>query len=206
MKNKRILLLYAHPSQHRSEVNKPLFDAAQKLDFVTAVDLYAEYPRFNINVDKEQRRLLEHDVVIFQFPFYWYSTPSILKEWQDLVLEYGFAYGHEGKYLKGKQFMCALSAGGQEQAYKADGYNHFTVRELLQPLEQTACLTEMEYIPPFAIFGSRSAKEEDRIEQHKTLWLQLLSGLSNGQVSANKFNQEITVNDKLTELLSVAEQ
>lgn len=197
MTKKRVLLLYAHPSQHRSEVNRPLFEAAKTLDFVTAVDLYAEYPRFNINVDKEQERLINHDVVVFQFPFYWYSTPSILKEWQDLVLEYGFAYGHEGKQLKGKQFLCAISAGGQEHAYRSEGYNHFTVRELLQPLEQTACLTEMEYIPPFAIFGSRSAKEENRIEQHKALWLQLLNDLSTGAITANSFSDEVTINDAL---------
>lgn len=203
---KKVLLLYAHPSQHRSEVNKPLFDAAKSLDFVTAVDLYAEYPRFNIDVNMEQKRLLDHDVVIFQFPFYWYSTPSILKEWQDLVLEYGFAYGQKGKYLKGKQFLCALSAGGKEQAYHCEGYNHFTVRELLQPLEQTACLTEMEYIPPFVIFSSRSAQEEDRVQQHTSLWLQLLKGLSDGRISADKFSSENTMNEKLAELLSINKQ
>ena len=37
-----------------------------------------------------------HDVVIFQFPLFWYSTPPILKQWQDIVLEYGWAYGEGG--------------------------------------------------------------------------------------------------------------
>lgn len=202
MTQKRILLLYAHPSQHRSEVNKPLFEAAKSMEFVTAVDLYAEYPRFNINVDKEQERLIEHDIVIFQFPFYWYSTPSILKEWQDLVLEYGFAYGQNGKFLKGKQFLCALSAGGQEQAYCSEGYNHFTVRQLLQPLEQTANLTEMEYLPPFALFGSRSAREENRIDSHMYLWKQLLQGLADGYIHSGQFGDEKTMNKKLAQLLS----
>ncbi|MCV5747032.1 NAD(P)H-dependent oxidoreductase, partial [Escherichia coli] len=77
---------------------------------MTCVDLYGEYPRFNINIDREQQRLREHDVVIFQFPLYWYSTPAILKEWQDLVLEYGFAYGTEGTELQGKTMLCVLSA------------------------------------------------------------------------------------------------
>lgn len=102
MIEKKVLVLYAHPSQHRSEVNQPLFEAAGEIDGVTPVDLYGEYPSFNINIEREQRRLIEHDVVIFQFPLFWYSTPAILKEWQDLVLEYGFAYGREGKALHGK--------------------------------------------------------------------------------------------------------
>lgn len=202
MKQKKVLLLFAHPSQHRSEVNSALFNKAKELDFVTAIDLYAEYPRFNIDINKEQQRLLEHEVIVFQFPFYWYSTPAILKEWQDLVLEYGFAYGPEGEYLKGKQFLCAVSAGGQEQAYCASGYNHFTIRELLQPLEQTASLTQMQYLPPFAIFASRSAKEEGRLEPHIDNWLKLLVGLSTGDISAHKFDQEITVNKTLQQLLA----
>lgn len=197
----KLLLLFAHPSQLRSEVNRPLFKAAQKLDYVTAVDLYAEYPRFDINIDQEQARLLEHDVVIFQFPFYWYSTPSILKEWQDLVLEYGFAYGKEGKALQGKTFLCAITAGGAEKAYRADGYNHFTVRELLQPLEQTAVMTGMNYLPPFALFSSRAATIEQRLDSHKQDWLNVLEQLHLGNVDTRQFSQLTTLNDGLGSLI-----
>lgn len=195
LKNKKILLLFAHPSQHRSEINHPLFKYAQSLDYVTAVDLYAEYPKFNIDIEKEQNRLREHDVVIFLFPFYWYSTPSILKEWQDLVLEYGFAYGHEGKALNGKTFMCAISAGGAENAYRAQGYNHFTVRELLQPLEQTAHLTGMHYLPPFAIFGSRSTVEENRLDNHVKSWQLLLEKLHRNEIDFASAAALTTIND-----------
>ena len=59
----------------------------------------------------------------------------------DLVLEYGFAYGSDGTALQGKVLFNALTAGGLEAAYRAEGYNHFTLRELLAPLEQTATLT-----------------------------------------------------------------
>lgn len=201
MKKNRILVLFAHPSQHRSEVNLPLFELAKSLDYVTAVDLYAEYPRFNIDINKEQQRLLTHDIIVFQFPFYWYSTPSILKQWQDLVLEYGFAYGPNGKQLKGKQFLCAISAGGQEQAYCASGYNHFTIRELLRPLEQTAYLTEMSYLPPFALFASRSAQEQGRLKQHRQMWLTLLDSLSNGKLHADMFDQEITINKQIKAIM-----
>ncbi|WP_371189315.1 NAD(P)H-dependent oxidoreductase [Thalassotalea maritima] len=199
---KKILLLCAHPSPHRSEVNKPLFDNASALDFVTAVDIYREYPRFDINIDREQQRLCEHDVIIFQFPFYWYSTPSILKEWQDLVLEYNFAYGTKGTALHGKTFLCAISAGGAENAYRAEGYNHFTVRELLQPLEQTARLTGMNYLPPFAIFSSRSASEDERLEPHIAHWQQLLRALHLNTLDINKAQHLNTLNDDLTNLIT----
>ncbi|MEZ8825490.1 NAD(P)H-dependent oxidoreductase [Vibrio amylolyticus] len=186
MEKKKVLVLYAHPSQHRSEVNQLLYNKASTIPNVTAVDLYALYPTFDINIDSEQQRLKEHDIVIFQFPLYWYSTPAILKEWQDLVLEYGFAYGHDGKELVGKTFFCAITAGGKADAYQSDGYNHFTIRQLLQPLEQTASLTGMNYLAPFALFGSRTALEENRIADHVEQWATLLRDLSEENIDLEK--------------------
>ncbi len=173
----RILILFAHPSLHRSEVNLPLKRASSGIEDVTVVDLYAEYPDFCIDIDREQQRLREHDVIVFMFPLYWYSTPSILKEWQDLVLEHGFAYGHDGKELIGKKLLCALTAGGNEDAYRHSGYNHYSIRELLRPIEQTAALCGMVYLPPYALFGSRTALEEGKVETHVEHWKQLLECL-----------------------------
>ncbi len=201
MPDKKILLLFAHPSQRRSEVNRPMFMAAQRLEGVTCVDLYAEYPTLRIDVEKEQQRLLDHDVILFQFPFYWYSTPAILKEWQDLVLEHGFAYGAGGTALHGKHFICALSAGGNEETYHTDGLNHFTIRELLHPLEQTARLTGMHYLPPFAIFSSRDAIEENRLAQHVEEWQQLLKALITNRIDINKASTLSHINDDIQSVL-----
>ena len=87
----RLIVYYAHPGHRYSQVNAKMFARAQAVDDVTIVDLYAEYPRHNIRVDIEQKRLLDHDIVLFQFPLFWYSSPSLIKEWEDLVLEQGFA-------------------------------------------------------------------------------------------------------------------
>lgn len=201
MTNKKVLVLFAHPSQHRSEVNTPIFNAAQKIEGVTTVDLYYEYPTFNINIDREQRRLLDHDVIIFQFPLYWYSTPAILKEWQDLVLEYGFAYGVDGHALKDKVLFCSLTAGGKADAYQTDGYNHFTIRELLHPIEQMASLTHMTYIAPLALFGARTAVEENRLEDHLSSWTQLLTALVNDSVDIKRASQVEKLNHHFSEII-----
>ncbi|MGF1690961.1 NAD(P)H-dependent oxidoreductase [Photobacterium kagoshimensis] len=199
MMTQKVLVLFAHPSQHRSEVNLPLFDVAKKIDGVTTVDLYAEYPTFNINIDREQKRLRDHDVIIFQFPLYWYSTPAILKEWQDLVLEYTFAYGTGGDALVGKTFFCSLTAGAKVEAYRAEGYNHFTIRQLLYPLEQMASLTGMHYLPPFALFGSRTALEENRIDEHLADWRDLLQLLVAGDVDRERASQLEKLNHYLND-------
>ena len=192
---KKILLLFAHPSQHRSEVNLPLVEACAGIDGVTLVDLYAEYPSLCIDIECEQNRLREHDIIVFMFPLYWYSTPAILKEWQDLVLEYGFAYGHDGTALQGKLAICAITAGGPEDAYKASGYNHYSIREMLRPIEQTVTLCGMTYLAPFALFGSRTAVEDGKVDRHIENWICTLEALRDGRLdlvaaaAAEKLNE-----------------
>ena len=198
---RRILILFAHPSIDRSEVNVALYRAADGTDGVTLVDLYAEYPDLQIDIDREQQRLRDHDVIIFLHPLYWYSTPAIMKEWQDLVLEHGFAYGTEGTELHGKLFFNAISAGGIVDAYRADGYNHFTIQELMRPLEQMAALCGMIYLPAFALFGARTASEENRIESHIEQWCSLLAALRDERLDITEALKRPLLNSDLNSLL-----
>ena len=198
---RRILVLLAHPSLDRSEVNRPLAEASAKLSQVTVVDLYAEYPDLGIDIDREQERLRSHDVVVFMHPLYWYSTPAILKEWQDLVLEYGFAYGSGGTALHGKLFVNALTAGGPQTAYCEDGYNHFTIRQLLHPMEQTANLCGMVYLPPFALFGARNAIDEGRFDAHAADWTRVLEALRDDRLDVEAARQLTTLNNDLDRLI-----
>ena len=198
-----ILILFAHPSQHRSEVNLPLIEASKTIEGVTVVDLYAEYPDYCIDIEREQQRLREHDIIIFMYPLYWYSTPAILKEWQDLVLEYGFAYGHDGTELHGKKLLCAITAGGSEDAYQTHGYNHYSIRELLRPIEQTATLCGMLYLPPYALFGSRTALEDGRVPDHVENWQKILYCLRQNQVDYDQASQAEKLNECVSALIGV---
>lgn len=197
----KVLLLFAHPSLDRSEVNVDLLKASRNLEGVTVVDLYAEYPDYRIDIEREQQRLRDHDALVFMFPLYWYSTPALLKEWQDLVLEYGFAYGAEGNALRDKLFMCAITAGGSESAYRAEGYNHFTLRQLLTPLEQTANLVGMRFLPPYALFGSRTALEEDRIKEHVSDWVKVLMALRDGTLNLQRASELPKLKDDIASVL-----
>ncbi|MEM9473716.1 MAG: NAD(P)H-dependent oxidoreductase [Pseudomonadota bacterium] len=173
----RLLVYFAHPALHLSTVNVAMRRAAQQLDGFTFVDLYAEYPRFDIDVDKEQARLRDHDIIVFQFPFFWYSTPSLIKEWQDLVLEHGFAYGHGGEALAGKTMLLALTAAGPEEAYATEGYQHYPIRTFLTPLERTAGLCKMRFSAPYVMFGSLRAVGDDRLGPHVDGYVRLLTAL-----------------------------
>ncbi|MEP3279037.1 MAG: NAD(P)H-dependent oxidoreductase [Stappiaceae bacterium] len=179
----KLLLYYAHPGHRHSRVNKSMAKAAQKINGITFVDLYSDYPRHNINVEREQQRLLDHDVVMFQFPLFWYSTPSLIKEWQDLVLEHGFAYGSGGDNLAGKTMMLALTAAGSEEAYTTNGYQHFPLRTFLTPQEQTARLCKMSFAAPYVLHSSLQVSEADEIAAHVEGYVRLLKAIRDDRYS-----------------------
>jgi len=173
----RLLVYYAHPGHKYSHANSRMARVAAALDGITFVDLYHDYPRFDIDADVEQQRLVEHDVVLFQFPMFWYSTPSILKEWQDLVLEHGFAYGSGGDRLAGKRMLLAITAAGPTDAYAPGGYQHYPIRDFLRPLEQTARLCAMRFSPPYVLYASLKAPADGRIEAHLEGYRRLLQAI-----------------------------
>ena len=176
----RILVLYAHPKAHKSRINSALIESVSGLDGITVRQLYELYPDFRINVKEEQRLLVEHDIIVFQHPFYWYSSPALLKEWIDLVLEHGFAYGREGNALKGKKLMTATTTGGSGEAYSKGGHNRYTVSQFLAPFEQTARLCKMDFLPPFVIHGSLVFDEEkskNAASDYKKIIISLRDGL-----------------------------
>jgi glutathione-regulated potassium-efflux system ancillary protein KefG len=173
----KILILFAHPAIQKSKVNSQMAALVKGIPGVKFRDLYEEYPDFDIDVAKEQKLLLENDVVIFQHPFYWYSTPAILKEWCDLVLEHGFAYGEKGTKLEGKIWINALTTGGPETAYHAQGYNRFTIRQFLAPLDQTAHLCGMHFLAPFVIHGALGLKTKAEVAGVAQEYLKLIEFL-----------------------------
>ncbi|NJM08318.1 NAD(P)H oxidoreductase [Candidatus Gracilibacteria bacterium] len=150
----QILLLFAHPALEKSRVHRQLIKGLDKLPGITFHDLYEHYPRFDIDVQREQELLLAHDLIVLQHPLYWYSTPALVKQWEDLVLEHGWAYGSNGRALEGKKFLSVVTSGGRAEAYTPDGLSRFTIREYLRPIEQTAVLCRMEYLPPFVLHGA----------------------------------------------------
>jgi glutathione-regulated potassium-efflux system ancillary protein KefG len=155
MTNKQnILILLFHPLLHKSRVNRELLRSVEDIEGVTLRLMYDLYPDFHIDVNQEQELLLENDVIIWQHPFYWYSSPSLLKEWIDIVLQHGFAYGREGKALQGKKVMTAISAGGRREVYQEGGIPRYSIRQFLAPYEQTVQLCNMNYLPPFVVHGT----------------------------------------------------
>ena len=166
----KTLVVLAHPSiDERSLANRIIIERIHQVPGVTIKDLYKECPSFRFNVEAEHKSLLAAESIVFQFPFYWYSVPGILKEWLDQVFTYGFAYGSAGDKLKGKQFLVSTTIGGPADAYREGGYNNYPIDDLLKPLHQTANLSGMQYNTPIVshnmIYIPDVYNKKDEVEQ-----------------------------------------
>ena len=106
--------------------------------------------------------LLAAERIVLQFPVQWYSTPPLLKAWQDAVLTRMFYIHHEaeGAKLAGRPFLIAASAGNVPEAYTPSGANLFSLRDLLKPLQATAHRCALAWQEPFLIYDTRRADAE----------------------------------------------
>lgn len=197
----RVLVLFAHPRTDRSVANTALIAAARAIDGVELVDLYAEYPDFDIDIDREQRRLLESDNLVLQHPVYWYSSPALLKEWQDLVFEHGFAYGSEGTALAGKVMLQVATCGTAREAYKKRGKYENELRTLFSPFEQTAKFCGMRYLAPFGVFSAEDAAEENRLDGIVADYSRLLAALRDNTLDLEKAEAAPLLNDIIEEAI-----
>jgi glutathione-regulated potassium-efflux system ancillary protein KefG len=166
-------ILLFHPDSERSRVNAALARAAVGLHHVAIADMAALYPAglaMERDSAREAARLLGADRIVLQFPMQWYSTPALLKQWQDIVLT-RMAYLNwdtEGARLAGKPLMVAATMGAGEATYRPDGRNRFTVAELLAPLEASANRFAMDWQDPFLVFGADAMRGDDLVDAGHT--------------------------------------
>jgi glutathione-regulated potassium-efflux system ancillary protein KefG len=192
----RVLVLFAHPRLERSRANARLL--AHVPDTVTVHDLYERYPDFAVDVAEEQARLLAHDVVVWHHPLYWYSAPPLAKQWIDLVLSFGWAYGPGGTALAGRTLFHAVTTGGGSAAYQTDGVHGWTLAEFLRPLQRTATLCGMRWLPPFAVHGTHRLSDED-LDGAGRRYGRLLSDLSEGRANLDVLSTHTNLFDAMDE-------
>ncbi|WP_160036425.1 NAD(P)H-dependent oxidoreductase [Paenibacillus sp. An7] len=162
----KTLVLVFHPNIAASRVNRRLAEKMEKQTGVTVHRVYEAYPNEIIDVAAEQRLLEQHDRIVLQFPFYWYSSPSLLKKWEDAVLTYGWAYGTKGDKLHGKELLIAVSTGAAKENYSHNGNFKYTVPELLRPFQATSSLIGTRYLTPYILHSVMQNLPDEELEQN----------------------------------------
>ncbi|MBW1606171.1 NAD(P)H-dependent oxidoreductase [Lactobacillus sp. Sy-1] len=172
----KTLILLFHPNITESRVNKRLIDELKKQDVpnVTVRDEYSVYPDGKIDVGYEQKLVEENDRIIFQFPLYWYSSPSLLKKWEDRVLLYGWAYGTDGDVLANKQLSLAISAGSPDESYHPYGAFGQTMDAIIAPFMATSRFVGAEFAKPFITTGVTNGLDDTQLAKRAAQYVQYI--------------------------------
>lgn len=168
-----ILVLAAHPNWRESRVNSRMLAAARETEGVHVRDLYGLYPDYDIDVVAEQSAAAAATLIVLLHPIQWYSMPALQKLWLDEVLTYGWAYGHGGTALQGKDIWLAATTGGPESSYHPQSYNRYFFDAFLPPYEQTAALCGLRFLPPLLLHGAHRESEE-AVAQHVSVFAERL--------------------------------
>ncbi len=183
---KNILIVSGHPDlKNDSLANKTILEEVKKAYPDVVVDVLSDlYPDYQIDVAAEQEKLRWADVIVFQYPLYWYMTPSLLNKWIEKVFVHGFSHGATGDALKGKFLVASLTTGAAESAYSpASGT---TIEDLLAPIRLTAKLTQLNYVGYVVTHGVSYSLRQDaekaeemvaKSQDHAKKLIELVKGL-----------------------------
>ena len=149
-----ILLINGHPKLETSHANLGVVLQLQMTRSDVTVRTLADEAmivdcRQAFDVPAEQAALRDADVIVLQFPFFWYSFPGLMKQWIDDVFTHGFAHGTTGTALRGKPIIFSFTTGAPAEDYSVEGAYGVTIDAFIQPMRQLAKLCGMK--PEFVV-------------------------------------------------------
>jgi putative NADPH-quinone reductase len=174
--------LYALPFEPRSDRRN--FTTVRDAAFYKqqAEELYAaEHNGFAADIEMELQKLAWADVMIWQFPLWWFSVPAVLKGWVDRVFAMGRAYGNGQLYengpFQGKRALLSLTTGGGAADYLPTGLQG-ELAGILRPIHRGMLqFTGFTVLAPHVVYGPARQSEAER-EAALQAWAARLLGLA----------------------------
>ena len=156
----KVLVVSGHPRTGDDSVaNKTILEKLSSLLPGVEIDHLDElYPDYVFDVEAEQNKLAAADVIVLQYPLWWYGWPALLQKWMEDVFVRGFSHGSTGTALRGKKLVVSVTTGAGESYYSAQpgGFDRF-----LAPAMATCALTGMEFAGSLPLFGVSYANRTD---------------------------------------------
>ena len=171
---RKVVILLAHPNIKGSQANKALIDAVSDIEGVAVFNLYELSEDIAFNVDEWSKIISDASAVIYQFPFYWMSAPSLLKKWQDEV----FTHLSKTPAVAGKPLMIVTTTGSE---------NRFTTDELLRPYQGSAIHSGMAWQTPIVVYGMGTADAGKNIAEGANSYKQRIEMLINSSNAGNNW-------------------
>jgi NAD(P)H dehydrogenase (quinone) len=137
---------------------------------------------FAPGVEAEIAKLETADLMIWQFPLWWFGLPGVLKGWVDKVFVFNRIYGRGQFYdkgkLRGKRALLSLTTGGSgEAAYQRGGFNG-DINGILRPIQRGMLeFVGFDVLKPQIVHGPAQATEEQR-KAHLAAWRERLKQIA----------------------------
>ena len=145
-------------------------------------ELYAtETHGFAPELEAEMRKVEGCDLMIWQFPLWWFGVPAVLKGWVDRVFAMGRFYGggrvYDSGVFRGKRALLSLTTGGPAPAYAAGGFNG-DLAAILRPIQRGMLrFCGFDVLAPHVVFAPVRATPEER-ESALRAWSERLRTIS----------------------------
>lgn len=129
-------------------------------DLQTEQQVATQHKTFSADILREHQLLAEADLIIFQFPLWWYSMPGVLKGYIDRVFSYGWAYGGT-QALAGKKILVSMTTGAPDFAWTEE--KRGTIKDIFKHLfVGTFGICGLIAVEPFIVYGAKRHTEEDK--------------------------------------------
>lgn len=166
---KNVLLISGHPNLDESVASATIINEIENaMPDIEIRKLDKLYPAYQFDIKAEQDAILKADLIIWQFPFSWYSVPGLLKLWIDEVFLHGFSHGSKGQ-LSGKKLLLSFTTGAPAEVYSSEGSFRHTIEDYLPQFETTALLCNLDYISPVYTNGISYTSRDNDIKKQKQI-------------------------------------
>lgn len=147
-------------------------------------EVYASaHQGFAPDLATELQKLTWCDVMIWQFPLWWFSVPAVLKGWVDRVFAMGQAYGagrfYDTGVFRGKRALLSLTtgSGSPAEAYQPGGLQG-DLLGILRPIHRGMLqFTGFTVLAPHVVYGPARQSAEERAAE-LVAWAARLPGLA----------------------------
>jgi NAD(P)H dehydrogenase (quinone) len=140
-----------------------------------------EVKGFAAGLEVEMQKLEWCDLMIWQFPLWWFGLPGILKGWVDRVFAMGRTCGgdriYDGGVFRGKRAVLSLTTGGPFPAYERGGFNG-DIAAILRPIQRGMLqFVGFDVLEPQIVYGPVRLTDERRKEA-LSAWVERLRSIS----------------------------
>ncbi len=161
----------------------------KRFDYQVEQKQVAESGTFAAEIARDQERLLWCDLLVLQFPLWWFGPPAILKGWIDRTLAFGRIYDLGHRYgtglLKGRKGMVSVTTGGPQSRFGTPGAEYEAIDLYLKPIEY-GCIQYMgmELADRFVAWSAGRVSDDER-RAYLDKWSEhLLAAVTDSPVAA----------------------